>query len=578
MKHFHVNPILRVLLLVCLLLAAVPTAVFAYGGGLFINTAESPVEEELSALYAMDASGQPVPLSSAPYAITADGTEQLVTAEPELTPAPEADVSPVPSTSPEVSPEPAPTITPEPTPVVTPEPPYDDVLPAYDVMKIGLNYGKSAVIEAGLQNVVGSGFSFGYFDRNREFHEVGSTTETAITMTADLNITTQSGHTLGCWHILLPKSSQSFAEAQARADAIGGFPAYYSGSYFVLYGQYTSKADAEAARVNLGMEGTAYSGSQRCMTVSRTGTDKILFKFDWGTDYDLAVRPISQEQQAITRYGENQYYGDFQFARLSNNENITVVNYVGIEEYTKGVVPHEMYASWPLEALKAQALCARNYAVTNFNRYRSHGFDLTADIYSQVYQGVGSGTPETDRAVEETAGQYIRYEGAICQTFFFSSDGGATESSENVWGTAVPYLKGVVDPYEADVNTYFDHWTYELKLEQLQTMLNEKFGINMGLITTVECIRTDMDNVKAIVFTDEDGKTYTVRGSRSSYAVDANSLRFDVEKKDDVFVVTGSGWGHNCGMSQYGALSMAEHHGKTAEEIIKFYYTGVYIR
>ena len=87
-----------------------------------------------------------------------------------------------------------------------------------------------------------------------------------------------------------------------------------------------------------------------------------------------------------------------------------------------------------------------------------------------------------------------------------------------------------------------------------------------------------MDNVKALVFTDEDGKTYTVQGSRCSYAVDANSLRFTVEKKNDVFVVTGSGWGHNCGMSQYGALSMSKHHDKSAEEIIKFYYTGVYIR
>ena len=88
-----------------------------------------------------------------------------------------------------------------------------------------------------------------------------------------------------------------------------------------------------------------------------------------------------------------------------------------------------------------------------------------------------------------------------------------------------------------------------------------------------------MGNIKSLTFIDKDGRSCTVSGNRCIAVMNAKSQRFTVEKNENGdFAVTGSGWGHNCGMSQYGAYSMAKHHGKTAEEIIKFYYTGVYIR
>lgn len=549
MKYSQLKFFANIIFAFCMMFV-IQMSVYATDASIYINDSSGLISDETDTLYAVGENGQSAALEDKAYALSEDGLEEVI-----------------------LLPE-----KPSPTPVATPEPDYNDVKPAYDVMKIGLNYGKTAISEVQLANDVGSGFLLGYFDRNRDFHQVASVPNNAITITADLNITTESGVTIGCWHILLPSSHASFDEAKARADQLGGFPAYYSGSYFVLYGQYTSKEEAQEAINTSGIDGKVFSASQRCVVVSETGTGKILFEFDCGTDFDLAIRPISDQEKAITWFDENRYYGDFQCARLTNNEYLTVVNYVGIEDYTKGVVPYEMYASWPLEALKAQALCARNYAVTNFNRYRSHGFDLTADIYSQVYKGIGTATAETNQAVDETAGRYIRYRGEICRTFFFSSDGGATESSENVWGTPVAYLQGVVDPYESDVNTYYDSWSYELTPEKAQTLLNERFGCNLNTIASIECVYTEMDNVKALVYTDIDGKTYTVRGSRCSYAVDGNSLRFKINFDDDKFIVTGSGWGHNCGMSQYGALSMAKVHGKTAEDIIKFYYTGVYIR
>ena len=455
---------------------------------------------------------------------------------------------------------------------------YEDVPVPFQTIKVGLNYGSEAVTEVNLRNVIGEGFAFGYFDDEREFHEIGRTDVHGITLIPDWNWTTSDGMSFGCYHILPYGSFQSYEEAASEADRIGGFPVYYSGSYFIMCGQYFTADDAAAARAELKIDGEVLSGSQHCIVVTETGTDRIIFEYDYGSAASLAIRPLGDEK-TITLYNDLLYYGDFQFARLSGDQYLTVVNYVDIEDYTKGVIPYEMYVYWPEEALKAQAMGARNFVATSFNRYRSYGFDVTADVYSQVYKGIGDATPKTNAAVDASAGKYIRYQGSLCQTFFYSSDGGATESAENVWGIDVPYLAGVFDPYEDDVETYSKDWTYVCTPEDLQAMVNQRESAEMDLIKEVNCVYTDMGNIQSIAFVDVNDKIHTVDGNRCNYVMGAKSQRFTVIPDDDGnFVVEGSGWGHNCGMSQYGAYSMAEHHGKTAEEIIKFYYTGVYIR
>ena len=455
------------------------------------------------------------------------------------------------------------------------EPVITEEAPLYDTVKVGLYYGSTVLTEARLENEVGSGYLFGWYDDDRIFHEVARTDVTRLTMTGDLNLTTENNVELGCYHLLV---SGPYTEYDAALQAISaeGFIAYYSGEYFVMNGQYQSVAEAEKA-VAGGAEGTVYTASNRCIVVTETGTNRILFEFDCGAARSLAIRPISEGEKSVTWFKQLMYYGDFQYSRLTGDEGLTVVNYVGLEDYTKGVVPYEMSASWPLEALKAQALCARNFVATSFDRYRAHGFDVTADTYSQVYRGISS-YDSINQAVDETAGQFIRYNGEICQTYFFSSDGGATESAAYVWTNGVPYLMGVEDPYEEDVNTGSKDWTYSLSPEELTEQLNERMGCRLGTIVSVRCEYTDMNNVKSITFTDEFDDSFTVNNNRCVYAIGSQSPRFQVTTDaQGNFEVKGSGWGHNCGMSQYGAYSMARYHVKTAEEIIKFYYTGVYI-
>lgn len=127
---------------------------------------------------------------------------------------------------------------------------------------------------------------------------------------------------------------------------------------------------------------------------------------------------------------------------------LRAINQVGLEAYLFGVVPQEVPASWPEEALKAQAVVARSYAVAG--RRTSGPFDLFADVRSQVYGGVEAEEPETTAAVLATVGQVLLYQGQVATTYFFSTSGGRTADISHVWSSApVPYLVSVPDPYDS---------------------------------------------------------------------------------------------------------------------------------
>jgi stage II sporulation protein D len=126
---------------------------------------------------------------------------------------------------------------------------------------------------------------------------------------------------------------------------------------------------------------------------------------------------------------------------------LNAVNALGLEQYLFGVVPDEMPPSWALEALKAQAVAARSYALAH--RVSGKPFDLYADVRSQVYGGIASEDPRATEAIRATAGQVLTYAGRIADTLFHSTSGGRTVSAAAAFGTAVPYLVGVDDPHSA---------------------------------------------------------------------------------------------------------------------------------
>ena len=125
---------------------------------------------------------------------------------------------------------------------------------------------------------------------------------------------------------------------------------------------------------------------------------------------------------------------------------LRVVNVVALESYLQGVVPGEMPSSWPADALEAQAVAARSYALANL--VKGKPFDLYADVRSQVYSGVASEKPSTTAAVRATAGEVVTYGGKVASTLYFSSSGGRTASAADVFGTPIPYLVSRPDPWD----------------------------------------------------------------------------------------------------------------------------------
>ncbi|HEY1237810.1 MAG TPA: SpoIID/LytB domain-containing protein [Solirubrobacterales bacterium] len=169
--------------------------------------------------------------------------------------------------------------------------------------------------------------------------------------------------------------------------------------------------------------------------------------------------------------GKGTYRGSLEVR--ASGSSLEAINVVEIEDYVRGVVPKESPASWPLEALKAQAVAARSFALSTGPRGGS--FDLYDDTRSQAYGGVRAETAKTDQAVSSTHLQVVMFRGKIAQTFFFSTSGGHTENNEfsslGFGQPPIPYLRGVDDPFEADAGSPYEHWKRKFSLGRMNSDL-----------------------------------------------------------------------------------------------------------
>ena len=519
-----------------------------------------------------------------------------------------------------------------------------------DMLKVGIKYGEDAMFSANLQNyndsAAGLGYTMGYFDSGRVYVPLGpGTSEYKVTVTVDNGSFYASGSAyaqgsggVGGWHLQLQQTFGTYDEAAAYAEKYdGAFIAYLTDVYAVRVGQYYAQDEADAALANWGGEDAVQTvaPSRTGVVVTVTGTNRVLFYFDCGGARSLAIMPQSiSGEKPVTWFRGYRYYGGFEYQRAAGG-NISVINVVNIEDYVKGSVPWEIGSDKPLEAIKAQAVAARTYAASR-TIHRSQGFDVCATDHCQVYQGVASSNATIDRAVDETAGVYVHYNGRYAETLYYSSNGGASEDAKNVWGNEVGYLKGKADPYEALIASRIPNynWTASFTKSELQTRLAAR-GISVGAVQNVYVSEfTPNGNVYALTFVGSAGTrtvyreacrttlglrsmrftvggasnaSYYVNGANSSvngvrgvYTISgggtvsqyngaaeetyvitsAGTSKLQKEtpaSSSDKITFTGSGWGHNVGMSQWGASAMAEQ-GYDYRDILQFYYTGVTIQ
>jgi stage II sporulation protein D len=166
---------------------------------------------------------------------------------------------------------------------------------------------------------------------------------------------------------------------------------------------------------------------------------------------------VTGNSTPLTLVGQGRYLGALVFRPSS--QGVLTINAVGLDNYVRGVVAAEMPASWPAQALDAQAVAARTYAITAGSV--AADFDVYDDTRSQMYEGVNAETVTSNAAVAATSGQVVEYNGAPVVTYFFASSGGYTESVQNVWYGIAPeaWLHGEPDPYDDSYNNPYYRWT-----------------------------------------------------------------------------------------------------------------------
>ena len=302
----------------------------------------------------------------------------------------------------------------------------------------------------------------------------------------------------------------------------------------------------------------------------------------------LCIQPTQGGQVYI---GDRWYRGKVQLIRT--NQGFTAINQVDLEHYLASVVGKEMYASWPQAALQTQAVAARSYALFRRQKQRNPLYDLGSTTAHQVYAGIKGETPSTVAAVRATAGQVLTYQGQVIEAVFHASSGGHTENSENVWGGATPYLRGVPD-FDQSAPTY--QWAVTLGANQLKQRLP---GLG-NIVAITPLARTFTGRVKTVqIVGDAGSRTMTGRQLRQALglkstlftvipalgplATRAGSLATQIgsltspprplNTHPTQLQIRGRGFGHGLGMSQWGAYALAQQ-GKTYQQILRHYYRG----
>lgn len=254
---------------------------------------------------------------------------------------------------------------------------------------------------------------------------------------------------------------------------------------------------------------------------------------------------------------------------------LLVINRIGLEEYVRGILFHEVSHRWPMEALKAQAVVSRTYALYQIQANIKNDFDVTSDIYSQVYGGRSAERYRTNLAVERSAGEVLVYEGKIFPTYFHATCGGKTEDVSELWkNDAIPPLRGVRCGFCGHSPHSF--WKKKIALKDIEEQL-AGVGKTVGPISMISIFeRNASGRIRTLEIAGVNGKNIQISGKDFRQLIGPNVIRsndyYAVIKGQDVNFF-GRGWGHGVGMCQWGAYGMASR-GYDYQKILSYYYPG----
>lgn len=255
---------------------------------------------------------------------------------------------------------------------------------------------------------------------------------------------------------------------------------------------------------------------------------------------------------------------------------LTAVNIVPVDGYLRSVVSEEMPVDWPAEAIKAQSVAARSFALASRGRHAGEGYDLCTTTHCQLYTGTAAEKSASNAAIKATRGEVLTYGGKPIEALFHTDSGGMTENSEAVWGSHVPYLRAAKDTPAKTMP-----WTKTISRADLERKLAAK-GHDIGKVRSLALSPLAIGRAAKDRTASGRVKTMTVKGTKGTATLSGTTWRsllglkstlFDAKLTKDAVTFTGYGSGHGLGISQWGAKRLAET-GKSYADILHHYYTG----
>lgn len=270
---------------------------------------------------------------------------------------------------------------------------------------------------------------------------------------------------------------------------------------------------------------------------------------------------IEPKDNGYVWIGDRWYRGKTRLIR--QDSGLTAINQVDLEQYLYSVVGAEAVSTWPIEALKAQAVAARSYALYKRNTSSSGLYDVDTTVGTQVYKGLDTEYTTTHAAVNGTLGQIMTYDNRVILAAFHSSSGGHTENVEDVWTSPLPYLRAVVD---YDQKSPVFEWQKIFPVSEIQNLV-----AGIGTIQGLQPAEmTPYGRVITMKVTGDHGTTM-ISGKDLRSALDLRSTLFRISTDGQNLQVRGRGFGHGLGLSQWGAYFLAKQ-GVNYNQILAHYY------
>ena len=514
-----------------------------------------------------------------------------------------------------------------------------------DKVRIGLFFDSSAV--AAFNVSADKGIQLGYVNKDNAFSVLcEESTSSDINIRKDTyyinnnNVlkeydptskTVPPGEKVGPFHVQLGGTYKDLNSVNQQVLAVKqkGITAYpvFVDTWQLWTGFYTDKNAAQGdisgnieKKLGTGTYSVVETSSNRIIAATNKGD--ILLMFGSSTS-QFQIHPMQANNPYMFKINGKRYRGDLEVERRTGSD-MTVIDILPLEQYLYGVVPSEIEGDSNPEALKAQAVAARTYTLNNLGKHSKFDFDLCSTTDCQVYKGFDGEATATNKAVDDTKGKKVTYNGKLAEVFYFSSDGGSTEDVKNVWGSAVPYLKSVPDPYESG-KSYHYNWEVTLSADEIKKTMVSR-GYNLGDILSMNITKvSDAGRATELVINGtKDKRVYKDENCRAVFSLD--SQWYTISTDADIFIrasapstsitslaakkvmtaeglktislpnnkvtlagaggtkkivpeipttytINGKGWGHAVGMSQEGAKGMANA-GFKYDQILTHYFPG----